>query len=122
MPIKDLLIKNFFADYYNELIAIMRRGLKNKKNKSENVVYYLSRQETMHRGLGKYLIEIYLYSKVTQTPINASLFIVSKKNAICDKELCVIRSSENAINFDDKNKSCIWGSLVTFAIKMNFID
>ena len=118
----DLLIKKVFVDYFNELSSAVSKERMNKKKESEGVFYSYASQVKPFRELGNYFIEIYLYSKVMQIPTNASLFIVSMKNMICDEELCIVQSSGISIIFYRKNKSCIWGSLVTFAIKMNFID
>ena len=116
----DLLIKKVFVDYFNELSSAVSKERMNKKKESEGVVYSYANQVKPFRGLGNYFIEFYLYSKVIQIPTNASLFIVSMKNMMCDEELCIVQSSRISIIFYRKNKSCIWGSLVTFCNKDEF--
>ena len=77
------------------------------------------------RGIN--IVKIYLYTKVIQASQNASLYVVLIKIGNEDKD---IYNDPSFVNcdvvkfrfFEMKSKQCIWGSLVTFVIKMNFID
>ena len=77
------------------------------------------------RGIN--IVKIYLYTKVIQASQNASLYVVLIKIGNEDKDIyndpSFVKCDVVKFRFFEmKSKQCIWGSLVTFVIKMNFID
>ena len=62
---------------------------------------------------------IHLITNVTKPKFH---LFVYKKNAHCLNEESFIIFHQEMKNLENGNKRCIWESLVTFVIKMNFID
>ena len=73
------------------------------------------------RGIN--IVKIYLYTKVIQASQNASLYVVLIKIGNEDKDIyndpSFVKCDVVKFRFFEmKSKQCIWGSLVTFVIKM----
>ena len=101
------------------------------KGINDKIRFYTAHRVDGHKLIlaerGINIVKIYLYTKVIQASQNASLYVVLIKIGNGDKD---IDSAQSFVKcevvkfrfFEMKSKQCIWGSLVTFVIKMNFID
>ena len=124
MPRMELLIKKVYTNIFAALSHSKFMNIKETKKVAFNDDEFNKKIKSIkakNKSNSKYF---HLIIKMNQTPKN---FLLSKfllENA----EFCVISFyllkvlCKNLDKFFLKEKRCIWGSLVIFIIKMNFID
>ena len=123
MPKMELIIKKIFGKLSNDIEGI-DAIMKVSVIKGLLFITEIYKEKQLNKK-----IKFFYYYKGEQTCPNifpnVSVFesFVEVKNFFCDKNFCFCCGVyENVVYFNDRNNRCIWGSLVTFVIKMNFID
>ena len=123
MPKMELLIKKVYSNIYNKSTEspaskiVKNYSLINNINKAyefnEEVMHIAAEKRSNHKIL-------HLYSNMTQTLLNFSNALFLQK--VFNEKINVKAYIGKSPKFDIMDKRCIWGSLVIFVIKMNFID
>ena len=123
MPKMELLFKKVYSNIYSKSNETQDSG--NVKNysfiKNINNAYeftegfmHITAETNDNHKISR------LYSNMNQTLPNASDTLFIQK--IDNKEINFGVDMKKCLKFDIMDKRCIWGSLVIFVIKMNFID
>ena len=123
MPKMELLFKKVYSNIYSKSKESQDSGnvknysfIKNINNAyefTEGFMHITAETNDNHKIL-------HLYSNMNQTLPNASDTLFIQK--IDNKEINFGVDMKKCLKFDIIDKRCIWGSLVIFVIKMNFID
>ena len=123
MPKMELLFKKVYSNIYSKSNESQDSG--NVKNYS--LIKNINKAYEFTEGFMHITAETndnhkisHLYSNMNQTLPNASDTLFIQK--IANEEINFGVDMKKCLKFDIMDKRCIWGSLVIFVIKMNFID
>ena len=123
----DSVVKRVFTRLFSQDLNYLNLTGVNEFSYSKKFLYFIDTGGGVE--LERIKINIHLYYKIEQTHPNVSPNVslcgtlIKRKNFVGEQFNCF--NNEDLIFFNEsikRIKRCIWGSLVTFVIKMNFID